>query len=212
VPVQASENPEPSVAAAPITDVATPETPKVSVMIITYQTQATPSQNMFPRGVRLAPTVGEEIRYLDLANNRMRVEKFVLGNSGKRLHQTMIIDQTGSYRFTPDKNEAVFIPMKTPVPVWNFDQNINTTWARERGLTVKSGKWLDRSCEVVSHGSGNNVWLWNEIPLKKEQKQVGSETVIGASRIQETASIEASMLQLPERMEIKSATGTPKRQ
>ena len=36
-------------------------------------------------------------------------------------------------------------------------------------------------------------------------------TVVSASRIQETASIEDSMLQLPERMEIKSPTTTPKR-
>lgn len=119
----------------------------------------------------------------------------------------MIIDETGSYRFAPGTNEAVFVQMKTPVPVWNFDQNINTKWAREVQLTIKPGKWLDRECEVVSHGSGNNVWLWNEIPLKKEFKQVGSETIISATRIQEDASIAASKLQLPEGMEIKSATG-----
>jgi hypothetical protein len=209
-PVQTSDsapNPTPR-AATPTTDVPTAPTPKASVMIITYQTQSTPNQNTFPPGMRMGATRGEEIRYLDLANNKMRLEKYVFGNSGKKLYQTMIIDQTGSYRFEPGKNEAFFTPMTTPVPVWNFDQNVNTKWARERQLTVKPGQWLNRTCDVVSVGSGNNVWLWNEIPLKKEQKLVGSEIVIDAYRIQENASIDASMLQLPAEMKIRSATGT----
>jgi hypothetical protein len=157
--------------------------------------------------MRIGATRGEEIRYLDLANNKMRLEKYVFGNSGKRLHQTIIIDPTGSYRFEPGKNEAFFTPMTTPVPVWNFDQNVNTKWARERKLTVKPGQWLDRTCEVVSVGTGNNVWLWNEIPLKKELKAVGSETVISAYRIQENAPIEVAMLQVPAEMKIMSAAG-----
>lgn len=182
--------------------------PKVSVMIITYQTQSAPGQHALPPGVRVPPTLGEEIRYLDLANNRMRLEEYVFGNSGKKLQLTMIIDQTGSYRFEPGTNEAFFIPMTTPVPVWNFDQNINTKWARERQLTVKPGEWLGRTCEVVSVGSGNNVWLWNEIPLKKEQKLVGSEILVSAYRIQENASVEESKFQVPPGMKIRSATGT----
>ncbi len=204
-PVQTSDsdpNPTPRATATPATDVTTTLTPKVSVMIITYQTQSTPNQYASPPGMRIAATRGEEIRYLDLANNRMRLEKSVFGNSGKKLYQTMIINQTGSYRFEPGKNEAFFTKMSAPVPVWNFDQNVNTTWARERGLTVKPGQWLNRTCDVVSVGSGNNVWLWNEIPLKKEQKLVGSDIVISAYRIQENSSVEAAMLQVPAEMKI----------
>ena len=202
-PVQTSDsvpNPTSGAAATPATD-GTP-TPKASVMIITYQTQTTPNQFASPPGMRLAAVRGEEIRYLDLANNRMRLEEYVLGSSGKKLQLTMIIDQTGSYRFEPGKNEAFFTRMTTPVPVWNFDQNVNSKWARERNLTIKPGQWLNRTCDVVSIGTGNNVWLWNEIPLKKEQKFVGSDMVIEAYRIQEDASIEASMLQVPAEMKI----------
>src|SRR5262249_48551900 len=139
--------------------------------------------------------------------NRMRLEKYVFINSAKKLHQAIIIDQTGSYRLDPVKNEAFFTPMKAPVPVWNFDQNVNTKWAREVNLTVKPGQWLQRPCEVVSVGTGNNVWLWNEIPLKKEQKLIGSDLVIDAYRIQENGSIEASMLQVLPEMKITSAAG-----
>jgi hypothetical protein len=205
--LESAPNPTPRAAKTPAADVITTPTPKASVTIITYQTQSTPNQYASPPGMRMAATRGEEIRYLDLANNRMRLEEYVFGNSGKRLHQTIIIDQTGSYRFEPGKNEAFFTPMTTPVPVWNFDQNVNTKWARERGLTVKPGQWLNRTCDVVSVGTGNNVWLWNEIPLKKEQKFVGSDTVINAYRIQENASIEVSMLQVPAEMKIMSAAG-----
>lgn len=75
-----SPTPEPPAAKTPEPEAATPEGPKVPVMIITYQTQSTPSQGMFPPGVRLAPTLGQEIRYLDLANNRMRIENTSLRN------------------------------------------------------------------------------------------------------------------------------------
>jgi hypothetical protein len=74
-------------------------------------------------------TLGEEIRYLDSANDRMRLERYILSGAGKKLYQTTIINQTGSYRLDPAKNEAVFVKMATPVPVWNFDDNISVAWA-----------------------------------------------------------------------------------
>lgn len=181
--------------------------PKATVMAITYQWQTTANQFVTPPGMRMAPVVGEEIRYLDLANNRMRLEKYVLEGKGKRLHQTMIIDQTGSYRLDPTKNEAFLIPMTKPVPVWNFDDNINTAWAREVRLTVDPGEWLGRKCDVISLASAGKVWLWNDIPLKKEQKIVGRETIIQAYRIQENTAIDASLLQVPEGMRVRSAFG-----
>ena len=55
--------------------------------------------------MRPGPTLGEEVRYLDLANNRMRLEEYVLSRSGKKLDHTTIVDQTGSYRLDPAKNQ-----------------------------------------------------------------------------------------------------------
>src|SRR5262249_2287365 len=72
-------NPTPPAAKTPAAEVITTPTPKASVMIITYQTQSTPNQFVAPP-MRVGGTRGEEIRYLDLANNRMRLEKYVFGN------------------------------------------------------------------------------------------------------------------------------------
>jgi len=83
-------------------------------MIITYETQTTPNQYSAPPGMGAGAVRGEEVRYLDLANNRMRLEEYALVNSAKKLQLTMIVDQTGSYRIEPGKNEALFTPMTTP--------------------------------------------------------------------------------------------------
>jgi hypothetical protein len=201
----------PNEAATPTPEPATPTpatpTVKVPVMMIAYQTQTTANQFSAPPGMRGGPTVGEEIRYLDLVNKRMRLEQYVLSGSGKKLYQTMIINRTGSYRLDPAKNEAVYILMAKAVPVWSFDDNINLAWAREHGLTVQPGEWLGRKCDVIGLGGDGKVWLWNDIPLKKEKKNIGSETTIQASRIEENAEIDASLLELPEGMAVRSASG-----
>jgi hypothetical protein len=177
--------------------------PKVSVMIITYQTQMTPNQYSHPPGIMVSATRGQEIRYLDPNNKRMRLEKYVLENSGNRLYDTMIIDETGSYDLNPAKNEAVFTKMTTPGPVWNFDENVSTAWARQVNLTVDQQQFLGRTCDVVHMASSGNVWFWNEIPLKKELKTVGSEIDIEAYQIKEDASIPASLLQVPDGMSVR---------
>jgi hypothetical protein len=176
--------------------------PTVTVTVVTYQTQITPNQYASPPGMRMPATRGEEIRYLDLASNRVRLEKYVFDKSGKRLYNTLIMDQTGSYSLDPAKNEAAFTAMTTPVPVRNFDQNVNTAWARERGLTVKTGEWLGRPCDIVYLASAGDVWLWHDIPLKREVKSVTSDMTIEAYRIQENVPIADSLLQVPAGMKV----------
>jgi hypothetical protein len=72
---------------------------------------------------------------------------------------------------------------------------------------VQPGEWLGRKCDVIGLGGSCKVWLWNDIPLKKETKNIGSETIVQASRIQENTSIDASLLELPEGMTVRSASG-----
>jgi hypothetical protein len=174
-------------------------------MVITYQTQMAPNQNSHPPGINFSATRGQEIRYCDVANNRMRLEKYVFDNSKKRLYETIIIDETGSYRLNPEKNEAFFIKMTTSGPVWNFDDKVSTAWARQVNLTVEPEQFLGRTCDVVHLASSGNVWFWNEIPLKKELHTVTSEIDIEAYKIDENASIPVSLLQVPTGMKITSA-------
>jgi hypothetical protein len=165
----------------------------------------TPNQYSHPPGVNIPATRGEEIRYCDLANNRMRLEEYVFEGSKKRLYETMIIDETGSYRLNPEKNEAFFIKMTTPGPVWNFDEKVSTAWARQVNLTVEPEQFLGRTCDVVHMASSGDVWFWNEIPLKKDLKSVTGEIEIEAYKIDENASIPVSLLQVPPEMKITAA-------
>lgn len=192
----ASSDPAPNEAVAP--------GPKVPVMAITYQTQITANQISHPPGTMIPATRGREIRYLDLANNRMRLEKYVFEGSKQKLYETTIINQTGSYRLDAEKHEAFFTKMTTSNAVWNFDENVSVAWARQVNLTVGQEQFLNRTCDVVHMASAGNVWFWNEIPLKKELKTVTSEISVEAYQIQEDASIGESLLQVPSEMKIIS--------
>lgn len=179
------------------------EKPAFDTLVVTYRHTSTIQM----QGAPSVDLLREEIRYIDVSRNKMRIEKFLVTEKEKKLIGIKISNSKGSYQIDPEQKQATFSDLSAGnKAVWTEGILMKGEMASQfsnAGVKITSEKFLGKSCTVLEMMM-HKQWIWNGILLKHVMDGGPMITVLEATSIQENPKLSPKLFKLPPGVQVKT--------
>jgi hypothetical protein len=177
--------------------------PVFKTIKITYKTI---KKLLDDKGNIVHEVVGGKVKYIDVVNNKSRVEEkttSTMGDLQSTQENLQIFDGKKLYTINLSTKEGLYMDMpyayEKPLYAW-IDLRVSD---KDNKYLVGSEEILGRKCSVYDF-KDSKTWIWNGIILKEESRSEMSYNLSEATDIKENIGIDAHKFEVPSDIQIKS--------